>query len=84
MPVAVVSETLAGLVAADSNPLGRQLVVLRQPQVGEAPPEPRTVTIVGVAADTDTGILGQRQGIVVYLPCPPRRSVDPVIALRAE
>jgi putative ABC transport system permease protein len=67
-PVAVVSGSVARLVAGTSDPIGRAITLERRRWAGEEPREPRTVTIVGVAADTDTGSLGSRTGGVVYVP----------------
>jgi len=67
-PVAVVSESVARLVAGASGPIGRAITLERRRWAGEEPREPRTVTIIGVAADTDTGSLGTRTGGAVYVP----------------
>jgi predicted permease len=82
-PVVVVSESVARLVAGEESAVGRPLTIERRRWVGEQPNPPRTVTVVGVAADTDTGGLGQRSGGAIYLPFAQHYEPGVVIVARA-
>jgi putative ABC transport system permease protein len=78
--VVVVNETTARKLFGTSGVVGRELVM----QVtGRGPAQPaQTVTIVGVARDTDTSYLSPRRGSVVYAPIVQR--FDPFITVTAR
>jgi putative ABC transport system permease protein len=66
--VAVISERTAMSVFGRTDVVGHQAILKRAHWVGEPEPPATEVTIVGVAADTDTGWLGRRDHGVVYIP----------------
>jgi hypothetical protein len=66
--VAVISASVATSVFGDMNPIGQTMTLRRRHWVGEPEPQDRLVTVVGVASETDTGSLGQRDGGSVYVP----------------
>jgi predicted permease len=63
-PVIVLSELAARAVFGETDPLGRQ-VLMRGPSDLK---RTETPTVVGVAADTDSGRIGDRTEPVVYVP----------------
>jgi putative ABC transport system permease protein len=67
-PVAVLSESAANVVFGRPDVVGRQVLFKRSRWSGEDEHPVRRLTIVGIAADTDTGIVGRRDHGVVYLP----------------
>lgn len=68
-PVAVVSKLLATQVFGTTSVLGRRLLTQQAKRFGEtAEPPAESVTIVGIAADTDVGRMGLRRVGVLYLP----------------
>ena len=67
-PVVIVSALTARTVFGRLDVVGRTVEVLLQGSVGEAPPVAHLRTIVGVAADTDAGLAGNRDRGVAYLP----------------
>jgi putative ABC transport system permease protein len=82
-PVAVISQRLAKMVSAEGTAVGRSVTIRRTLWAGEPPSVPRTVTIIGVAADTDTGTVGRRDGGVVYLPFAQHYEGEMVLVARA-
>jgi predicted permease len=66
--VAIVSAHTASTLFGTIEATGRRAIVKRSRWVGEPDPRDVEVTIVGVAADTDTGWLGSRNRGTVYLP----------------
>jgi hypothetical protein len=67
-PVAVLTERLAHDLFPDGPALGRRFVVRRQRSVGEPEPPVQPLMVIGVAADTDAGRIGNRGGGLLYLP----------------
>ena len=66
--VAVINETAAKALFGGAGAVGRQIIVRRQDTVGEPPQQPRERTIVGVASDSDAGVVGRREDGVIYVP----------------
>jgi putative ABC transport system permease protein len=67
-PVAVVNETAARTLFGSARAVGRRITLKRQDTVGEPPQLPREWTIVGVASDSDAGVVGRREDGVIYVP----------------
>jgi hypothetical protein len=67
-PVCVLNESMVRQLFGTAAAVGRQVVVQRRRWFGERTPAIRTVTIVGIAEDTDTGTVGRRARGVVYVP----------------
>jgi len=67
-PVIVVSERLARTLFSTVEVVGRPVIFKRRRWVGLPEPKDERVTIVGVAADTDTGSARQRDHGTAYLP----------------
>lgn len=67
-PVVVLSERAANVVFGHPDVVGRQVLFKRNRWAGEEDHPVQSLTIVGIAADTDTGMVGRRDRGVVYLP----------------
>jgi putative ABC transport system permease protein len=67
-PVVVVTERLARSLFPRGSAIGRQIVLRWQRFSGEPAVPIQTVTVIGVAADTDAGMAGNRGGGLPYLP----------------
>jgi putative ABC transport system permease protein len=78
------ASALPRLVAGDGSAVGRTLTIQRTHWAGEALPPEQAVTIVGVAADTDTGGLGRRDGGAIYLPFAQHYEPRMVLVARAS
>jgi predicted permease len=83
LPVAVVSEFAAKALFDSADVVGRTFTVKRTRWAGEPEHPPVTRTIVGVAADTDTGSVGAGRGAAVYLPFEQQYEGRLVIVARA-
>jgi len=69
LAVSVLSHRAATMLFGANGPaVGRSLRVQQRAKVGELTPVWNTVTVVGIAADTDVGTIGDRSRGVVYLP----------------
>jgi predicted permease len=66
--VVVLTERLARDLFPAGSATGRQMVLRRQRYLGEPVPPIETVTVVGVAEETDAGTAGNRGGGFLYLP----------------
>jgi hypothetical protein len=66
-PVIVLSRIAAQALFGDTDPIGRPVVFERRRASGEVARPPRTVTVVGVVGDTDSGSVGRRSQGVAYL-----------------
>ena len=80
-PVIVLSQLAARSLFGTTDALGRQ-VLQRKPGTTEGATEVETLTVVGVAADTDTGAIGQRTSGLAYVPF--AQCYDPYIAVVAR
>jgi predicted permease len=78
--IVVVNEVAARLLFGTSDVVGRQMLLQVSGRGQEQPI--RTMTIVGVARDTDTSYLQALRGSVVYAPL--TRYVDPFMTLTAR
>lgn len=66
--VAVLTERLARELFPNGAALGRQIFVRFSQVAGEPMPPVETVTVIGIAAETDSGDVGNRGGGFPYLP----------------
>jgi predicted permease len=66
--VAVISAQTAQKLFGPSDPLGSQMTFTRRQWANEANRPEESLTVVGVAADTDTRVVGRRTDGVLYLP----------------
>jgi predicted permease len=66
--VIVVNETTARQLFGTIDAVGREFKLVRSRWVGEKEHPMETMRIIGVAADSDSGSVGQRTSGVVYLP----------------
>jgi predicted permease len=66
--VIVLSAVAARHLFDENDPIGRQIVFERHRAVGEPEQTPKTLTVVGVAADRDAQVAGRRERGVAYLP----------------
>lgn len=80
----VIDELSARALFGRTNAVGQQVQFHAQPGVDEPALPPAMLTIVGVAAATDSGTLGSREGGVVYLPLAQQRSGRVVVAVRTS
>ena len=80
----VIDELSARALFGWTNAVGQQVQFHAQPTAGEPAPQPAMLTIVGVAAATDSGTLGSREGGVVYLPLAQHYSGRVVVAARTS
>jgi predicted permease len=78
-PATVLTERLARSLFPNSPALGRQIALRFQRSEGEPVPPIQTVTVVGIAADTDVGDIGNRGGGFLYLPW--SQQYQPVVTL---
>lgn len=67
-PVIVISERTAKGLFGRTDVVGQHVVFQRRQFVGEAVPPVETLTVIGVAADTDSGQVGSHTRGVAYLP----------------
>ena len=67
-PTAILSAYAANSVFGTLDVVGRTAIFTRSRWAGMPVPLPQSLTIVGVAADTDTASVGQRDHGTVYLP----------------
>ena len=66
---AVLNQSLARGLFGGASPIGRQIAMQAQRVAGQPVPPIRTATVVGVAADTDTGSFGRRTRTgIAYVP----------------
>ncbi len=66
--VAVVTERLSRSLFPNGAAIGRQILVRFYQVAGEPVPPIQTVTVIGIAAETDSGDVGNRGGGFLYLP----------------
>jgi predicted permease len=66
--VAVLTERMARDLFPNGAAIGRQIFVRFSQVTGEPPPPVEAVTVIGIAADTDFGDVGNRGGGFPYLP----------------
>jgi predicted permease len=83
-PVIVVNEVTARALFDTPDVLGRRLGLKRAQWVGESEHPVETMTIVGVAADSDAGSVGRRDRGVVYLPFAQHYEGRLILAARAS
>jgi len=83
-PVVLLSEVAARQLFPDSEPIGRDVVFKRRKFVGESERAPVTMTVIGVATDTDAMGVGQRASGVAYLPLDQHDESRLVLAARVN
>ncbi len=83
-PVVLLSEIAARQLFPDTEPIGRDVVFTRRRFVGESAQPPVTMTVIGVAADTDAMGVGQRTAGVAYLPLDQHYESRLVLAARVN
>jgi predicted permease len=66
--VVVLSSQIAESLFEGTSAVGRTVVVQRRRWVGEPVPSIDTMTVIGIAEETDTGSVGRRRGGAIYLP----------------
>ena len=66
--VTILTDRLASTLFPNTVGIGRQVFVQFLPVAGEPAPPIETVTVIGIAADTDSGDVGNRGGGFLYLP----------------
>lgn len=82
--VVVISESTAKALFDTAEVVGRRLELKRIRWVGESEHPTETMTIVGVAADTDARLAGQRDHGAVYLPFAQHYEGRLVLAVRTS
>jgi predicted permease len=82
--VIVLSQQAAREVFGSDNVLGRQLIFERRMALGEHARPPATLTVIGLAADTDAGAAGRRDRGVAYLPLDQHYEANLVLAARTD
>jgi predicted permease len=82
--VVVLSTQLSEGLFGNTSALGRQVVVQRRRWVGEPEPPIETMTVIGLAEDTDTGTVGGRRGGVIYLPYAQQHEGNMTVVVRAS
>lgn len=83
-PVAVLSEIAAKEIFGTPYAVGREVLVQRRRWAGEPEHPRRSVTIVGVASDTDARVAGERTHGTVYLPLDQQYEPRLVISARTD
>ena len=83
-PVVVVSEIVAMTLFRTVEVVGRPVIFKRRGWTGSPEPKDEPVTIIGVAADTDIGLVGQRDHGTVYLPLDQHYEGRLVLSARAS
>lgn len=81
--VAVISRQLAAQLGGSEAVLNRSFAIQRQASINQPEPPSVVVTIVGIAEDTDVGVLGRRQGGVLYVPFAQHYEPGMVLVARA-
>jgi predicted permease len=81
-PVVVLSEATARALFDTPNAVGRQVQLQRRRMVGESDHPVETLTVVGIAADTDTGSAGRRDHGTTFLPLAQHYEDQLVISVR--
>lgn len=66
--VAVLTERMARTLFPNSAAIGRQIFLRFSQFASEPEPPVQTVTVIGIAADTDSGDVGNRGGGFLYVP----------------
>jgi predicted permease len=66
--VVILTERLAKRLFPNSAPVGQHIVLQWRRMPGEPPSPIQTVTVVGIASDTDVGTPGNRGGGYLYVP----------------
>ena len=66
--VVILTARLARELFSDGAAVGRQISIRFRQFADEPPPSVETVTVIGVAAETDVGDVGNRGGGFLYLP----------------
>ncbi len=83
-PVVLLSEVAARQLFPATEPIGRDVIFKRRRVVGESERPPVTMTVIGVAADTDAMGVGQRASGVAYLPLDRHYESRLVLAARVD
>jgi predicted permease len=83
-PVVLLSDVAARQLFPDGEPIGRDVIFKRRRVVGEADRPAVTMTVIGVAADTDAKGVGQRASGVAYLPLDQHYEARLVLAARVD
>jgi putative ABC transport system permease protein len=81
-PVVVLTERLAQRLFPTGAAVGHQIVLRRSRLAPEAEQPVRTVTVVGIASETDSGDVGNRGGGYLYLPWTQNDSPVMVLTVR--
>ena len=83
-PVVLLSEIAARQLFPDVEPIGRDVIFKRRRFVGESERPPVTMTVIGVASDTDAMAVGRRASGVAYLPLDQHYESQLVLAARVD
>jgi predicted permease len=83
-PVVLLSEIAARQLFPDVEPIGRDVIFKRRRFVGETERPPVTMTVIGVASDTDAMGVGRRASGVAYLPLDQHYESQLVLAARVD
>jgi len=81
--VGVINESFARRLFRAGDALGREVVLWKVPSRGEPSVDAR-LTIVGLAADTDIGRIGNREGCLLYVPIDQRPGTSVTVAVRTS
>ena len=81
-PVAVISRRTAISLFGRADVTGQSIFVKRFPTSRDDKPKTTALTVIGVAADTDTGVVGRSDRDVVYVPL--AQSFQPRLVLTAR
>lgn len=79
VPVVVVSETAANQFWPGQDPIGQQIAMQEEPDAGN-----RQYAVVGVAGDTRSRHLWQKDGAFVYVPLPATKSRYFLVQTRSD
>jgi predicted permease len=80
--VAVISRRTAMSLFGRADVVGQPIFVKRFPATRDDKPKTMSLTVVGVAADTDTGVVGRNDRDVIYVPL--AQSFQPRLVLTAR